>query len=149
MSCNQESSKQAQAVGHKIKKLAHPSLVFNNNNVLHASSQKHLGVTLDVKLTFCEHLNNIINKVSKAIGLLRKLQSLLARSTLITINKAFVRTHLDYGGILYDKIYYEKRKIFLCSFHEKLESIQYKACLTITVAIRDSAKERSYQELRF
>ena len=73
-------------------------MVFNNNNVLQASSQKHLGVTLDVKLTFDKHLNNL-NKVNKTIGLLRKLQNLLSRSTLITIYKAFVRPHLDYGDI--------------------------------------------------
>ena len=75
MSFNPDPSKQAQEVifSRKIKKLPHPSLVFNNNNVLQASSQKHLGVTLDVKLTFDKHLNNVLNKVNKTIGLLRKL----------------------------------------------------------------------------
>ena len=127
MSFNPDPSKQAQEVifSRKIKKLPHPSLVFNNNNVLQTSSQKHLGVTLDVKLTFDEHLNNVLNKVNKTIGLLRKLQNLLSRSTLITIYKAFVRPHLDYGDILFDQTYNS-------SFHEKLESIQYNACLDIT-----------------
>ena len=94
--------------------MTHPSLAFNNNNVLQTSSQKHLGVTLDVKLTFDEQLNNVLNKVNKAIGLLRKLQNLLSRSTLITIYKAFVRPHLDYGDILFDQTYNS-------SFHEKLD----------------------------
>ena len=107
MSFNPDPSKQAQEVifSCKIKKLPHPSLVFNNNNVLQTSSQKHLGVTLDVKLTFDEHLNNVLNKVNKTIGLLRKLQNLLSRLTLITIYKAFVRPHLDYGDILFDQNY--------------------------------------------
>ena len=75
MSFNPDPSKQAQEIifSHKIKKLPHPSLVFSNNNVLQTSSQKHLGVTLDVKLTFDEHLNNVLNKVNKTIGLLHKL----------------------------------------------------------------------------
>ena len=49
MSFNPDPSKQAQKIifSRKIKKLSHPSLVFNNNNVLQASSQKHLGVALD------------------------------------------------------------------------------------------------------
>ena len=74
-SLNPDPSKQSQEVifSHKIKKLPHPPLVFNNNNVLRTSSQKHLVVTLDVKLTFDEHLNNVLNKVNKTIGLLRKL----------------------------------------------------------------------------
>ena len=144
MSFNPDPSKQAQEVifSRKIKKLPHPSLVFNNNNVLQTSSQKHLGVTLDVKLTFDEHLNNVLNKVNKTIGLLRKLQNLLSRSTLITIYKAFVRPHLDYGDILFDQTYNS-------SFHEKLESIQYNACLALTGAIRGSSKEKIYQELGF
>ena len=78
MSFDPDPSKQAQKVifSRKINKLPHPSLVFNSNNVLQTSSQKHLGVTLDVKLTFDEHLNNVLNKVNKAIGLLCKLQNL-------------------------------------------------------------------------
>ena len=144
MSFNQDPSKQAQEVifSCKIKKLPHPFLVFNNNNVLLTSSQKHLGVTLDVKLTFDKHLNNALNKVNKTIGLLRKLQNLLSGSTLITIYKAFVRPHLDYGDVLFDQTYNSY-------FHEKLELIQYDACLALTGAIRGSSKEKIYQELGF
>ena len=141
MSFNTDPSKQAQKVifSRKTKKLPLPSLVFNNNNVLQTSSQKHLGVTLDVSL---EHLNNVLNKVNKTIGLLHKLQNLLSRSTLITVYKAFVRPHLDYGDILFDETYNS-------SFREKLESIQYNACLALTGAIRGSSKEKLYQELGF
>ena len=141
MSFNTDPSKQAQKVifSRKTKKLPLPSLVFNNNNVLQTSSQKHLGVTLDVSL---EHLNNVLNKVNKTIGLLRKLQNLLSRSTLITVYTAFVRPHLDYGDILFDETYNS-------SFREKLESIQYNACLALTGAIRGSSKEKLYQELGF
>ena len=32
-------------------------------------------------------------------------------------------------------------------FHQKLESIQYNACLAITGAIRGKSKEKLYQEL--
>ena len=40
---------------------------------------KQASVTLDVKLTFGEHLSNVLNKDNKTIGLLRKLQNLLSR----------------------------------------------------------------------
>ena len=147
MSFNPNPSKQAKEVifSRKIKKLSHPSLVFNSNNVLQTSSQKHLGITLDVKLTFGERLNNVLNKVNKTIktiGLLQKLQNLLSRSTLITIYKALVRPHLDYEDILFDQTYNS-------SFHEKLESIQYNPCLALTGAIRGSSKKKIYQELGF
>ena len=63
-------------------------------------------------------------------------------SALITICKAFVRPRLNYGDTLYDQTYNS-------SFHEKLESIQYNACLALTRAIRGSSKEKICQELGF
>ena len=67
---------------------------------------------LDFKLTFQEHLENMLNKVNKTIGLLRKLQNTLPRLSLLTIYKSFIRPHLDYGNIIYDL----KR---MCFFNKK------------------------------
>ena len=39
-------------------------------------------MNLDTKLNFQEHLKNILNKVNKIIGLLRKLQNILAHGPL-------------------------------------------------------------------
>ena len=119
----QSSSKQTSAGSHfqsQIKEI----VVFNNSNVSQTFSQKHLGVILDLQLTFEEHLNNVFAKVNKAVGFLRKLRYLLPRTTLITIYKSFLLPHLDYGGVLYDQA-------FNNSFKEKLESIQYNACLAL------------------
>ena len=99
MSFNPDPNKQAQKVifSRKRNKFCHPSLRFNNNNVSQASSQKHLGLTLDNRLTFDEHLTNVSNKISKTIGSLRKLQNILPRPALLTIYKCFIRPHQDYG----------------------------------------------------
>ena len=77
MSFNADPSKQAQEVifSCKSKRSTHPASVFNNNNVSQTFSQKHLGIILDFKLTFEEHLNNVLAKVNKAVGLLRKLRN--------------------------------------------------------------------------
>ena len=115
-------------------------MLFNNNNVSQVNCQKHLGVILDVKLTFEGHLKNVFNKTNKTIGLLWKLSNLLPRQALVTTYKAFVRPHLDYGDVLYDQD-------FNNSFHAKMESIQYNACLAITGAIRGKSREKLYQEL--
>ena len=96
MSFNPDPNKQAQEVifSRKLKKFCHPSLRFNNN-VSQASSQKHLGLTLDNRLTFDEHLTNVSNKISKTIGLLRKLQNILPRPALLIIYKCFIRPLLS------------------------------------------------------
>ena len=142
MNFNPDPTKQAHEVifSHKTKEIYHPPLVFNNTNVSQSSFQKQLGVILDSKLIFDEHLKMVSLKISKTLRLLRKLHNLLPISILITIYKAFVRPYLDYGDILYDQAYN-------MSFHHKLESIQYYACLAITGAIRGTSKEKLYQEL--
>ena len=42
-----------------------------SNNVSETNSQKHLGVVLDDRLSFEDHLKMILNKANKTIGLLR------------------------------------------------------------------------------
>ena len=91
--------------------------------------QKHLGLTLDNRLTSDKHLTNVSNKISKTIELLRKLQNILPRPALLAIYKCFIRPHLDYGHIIYSQAY----NLF---FHQKLESIQYNAALVLTGVIR-------------
>ena len=73
MSFNHDPSKQAQEVifSRKHQKISHPSIYFNNNPIESVSSQKRLGMILDSKLNFQEHIKNILTKVNKTIGLLQ------------------------------------------------------------------------------
>ena len=45
---------------------------------------------LDSKLDFQEHLKDKLSKISKTIGLLRKLQKILTRAPLLTIYKSLL-----------------------------------------------------------
>ena len=91
--------------------------MFNNVNVTQSLYQKHLRILIDSKLSFGNHINMVTTKINEIIELLHKPQNLLRRTSLITIYKAFVRPHLDYGDILYDQA-------FNLSFQQKLsESI--------------------------
>ena len=74
------------------------------------------------------------------MGLLHKLHNILPRPALLTIYKSFIRPHLDYGDIIYGQAYN-------ASFHQKLELLQYNACLAITGAIRGTSREKLYEEL--
>ena len=142
MSFNPDPSKQAQEVtfSRKRNKPHHPDIIFNGNPVKKSSSQKHVGMLLDSTLDFDEHIKEVFDKTSKSIGLIRKLRNFLPRPSLLQIYKSFVRPHLDYGDIIYDKT-------FIGSFQKKLETIQYNAALTITGAIRGTSREKVYSEL--
>ena len=54
---------------------------------------------------------------------------------LLTIYKSFVRPHLDYSGIVYDRLNNE-------SFISKLEQVQYNAALELTGAIKCSSRSK-------
>ena len=112
---------------------------MNHNSVKKVPSQKYLGMYLDAKLNFQEHLSNVLSNVNKTIGLLWKLQALLPRQSLVTVYKTFIRPHLDYGDIIYDQTYSH-------SFRQKTESIQYNAALAIAGAIRVTSRKKLYQE---
>ena len=69
MSFNPNKSKQAQEVifSHKTQRVIHPPAIFNNMPVLHSSCQKHLGIYLDEKLNFSNHIKEKISKANKGI----------------------------------------------------------------------------------
>ena len=119
MSFNPDPNKQAQEgnFSRKTKKINHPPLTFSKSTVSQTASQKHLIVVLDSNLNCDEHLISVQSITNKTIDLLRKLQNTLPRQTLITIYKAFVRSDLDFGDILYEQAY-------IVSMHQKLEKIQ-------------------------
>ena len=144
MSFNPDPTKQAQKVifRRKISKKIDPKIFFNNIPVSKAHSQKHLGLHLDSKLTFDIHITTVLTKVNRTIDLLQKFQQVLPRPSLITIYKAFIRPHLDYGDVIFDQA-------FNNSFHQRLESIQYNAALVINGAITGTSKEKLYQKLGF
>ena len=119
MSFNPDVDKQAQEVifSRILQKSNHPSLTFNGTSVTQSEIQKLLGMFLDSEIDFKEHIQNAFSKVSKTIGLLGKLQKILPRPLSITTLKSFIRSHLDYGDIIYNQTY-------SVSIHQKIESIQ-------------------------
>ena len=142
MSFNQDRTKQAQEIiiSRKKNTTTHPLPFFNNSEINFNSNQKHLGLTLDSKLSFNEHINDKINQENKGVTLLRKLQTILPRNSLLTIYKSFIRPLLDYADVIYDQP-------SNASFSKKIESVQYNGALAITGAIKGSSREKLYQEL--
>ena len=50
----------------------HPIVFFNNLQINRKSTQKHLGLLLDEKSNFSEHINEKLKKVTKSVNLLQK-----------------------------------------------------------------------------
>ena len=112
-------SKQVQEVvfSKKTDKVNYMLLTFNAIPVAQTSHQKHLGLYLDEKLNFNHHIKEIISKINKGIGIIRKLRSILPRNALLTIYKVFIRPNIDYCDFIYDQPHNE-------SFCNNLEKVQ-------------------------
>ena len=115
-------------------------MYFNDITVTQTTVQKHSGMYLDEKLSYNTHIKEKLSNIYKGIGLLRNLSNKLPREGLVTIYKVFIRPHLDYGDIVYDKPDKE-------TFINKIEKAQYDAALAITGAIRSTSQEKLYAEL--
>ena len=133
---NPDPTKPAQEVlfSRKKKILNHPTLSLSNIQVERASSQKHLGLILDEKLNFKQHIKSAIVKTNKGAAVIKTLRYCLPLKSLIIIYKAFLRPLIDYGDIIYGQPQNE-------SFGEKLEPVQYKAALAIAGAIQRSSRK--------
>ena len=75
---NPDPSKPAQEVlfSRKKKTQIHSTISFNNIQVERASHHKHLGILLDEKLNFKQHIDNkqSISKINKGMPVIKKLR---------------------------------------------------------------------------
>ena len=144
MSINPDPSKQAQDVlfSNKAKETDLPNIIFNGNTVQKSANQKLLGLILDEKLTFNDHITSKLNTVNKLTSTLRKLYHCMPRDSLVAIYKSFIRPHLVYADVIFDKS-------SNATFSNRIESAQFNAALAITGTVRGTSKEKLYQGLGF
>ena len=75
---------------------------------LKSKESNHINVyiclELDEGLTWESHVSAIISKVSKVIGVLRRLKSLLPLSALVLIYNSLIQQHFDYCSVIWDKL---------------------------------------------
>ena len=81
---NPDLSKQAQEVifSRKTNKISHPTTTFNTVPVAHTSCQKHLGLYLNGKLNFSQHIDIKISKANKGTGIIKRLLHILPRKSI-------------------------------------------------------------------
>ena len=70
---------------------------------------------------------------------MKKMSICFQRNALLRIYKSFIRPHLDYAHIIYDRPNNT-------SFKKKIENVQY-PCIAITGAIQGMSQERLYRQL--
>lgn len=75
---------------------------INGQKILEVNTIKDLGVTLDKKVTFIPHMENIIRKASKMLGfLIRNTKSFRNCKTKILLYNSLVRSIIEYGSVVW------------------------------------------------
>lgn len=113
-------------------------LYLNNVILQNSTSHKQLGMILDCKLNWNEHIDEVCTKSLQRINAWKLLQHKLSRKHLENCISIFVFPILDYGDILYDH----------CSEadKDKLEAVQIAASRVITGAKRGTSHQLLYSE---
>ena len=152
MSFNPDPTKQAVQVlfSRKVKIIAHPKIYFNDVEVKSVNEHKHLGLTLDAKLTFASHIDEKLKKARKGLGIIKFLSRYLSVKTLDLIYKMYIRPHLDFCDVIYHLPCITNpfdSSINLNYLMNTLERIQYHAALAITGAWKGTSLNKIYDEL--
>ena len=81
------------------------TLKMANKPLLKKRVTKYLGVLIDDKLLWKDHIQHINLKIRKGIGMLGKLKEIVTKSTLRTIYFSFVFPYLDYNLLNWSSAY--------------------------------------------
>jgi hypothetical protein len=97
-----------------------PNLKINNKVIERVSKYKFLGVHLDDKINWKEHINHICTKLHQNKYLINNIKHLIPKKHLISMYYAHINSHLTYGMYLWgpmisqttvNKLYNEQKKI--------------------------------------
>ena len=136
----------------KIKPPVHPEIIFNGIPLSRRNEHKHLGLILDKKLTFNNHIIEKINKTKRLLYSIKITRHYIPCFALEQVYKSFIRSKLEYGDIIYNKFQLDSNNNDKpCPFirHNsglmaKLESVQYKAAIIITGTWQGTSTNKVY-----
>ena len=81
-----------------------PKLSFQGQEVPFTTTMKYLGVHLDNKLTFKEHITKICEKIKKYVGIFYHVRHLLPRKCLRVLYFSFIYSYLYYCAEVYGNV---------------------------------------------
>ena len=66
------------------------------------TSEKELGITFQHDMKFDIHINNIVNKANRLLGLVKRTFSYMDKNTLLITYKSIIRPIIDYGDSVWN-----------------------------------------------
>ena len=103
-----------------------PKLSFQGQEVPFTTTIKYLGVHLDNKLTFKEHITKICEKTKKYVGIFYHVRHLLPRKCLRVLYFSFIYSYLYYCAEVYGNVPNTSIKALQLIQNRALRALQFK-----------------------
>ena len=152
MSFNPDPTKAAEEILFSCKRASpvHPPIYFNNIEVKRVNDHKHLGLVLDSRLSFANHIKEKIGKARKGIGVIKHVAHYLPIKSLDQIYKMHVRPHLDYCDTIFHRPIISSdfdSSLSLNYLMSTLETTQYQAAIAVTGTWKGTNRDKILEEL--
>ena len=100
-----------------------------------------IDIIIDEHLSWNDQIQNVVTKVSKGIGMLRRIGQFVPKSTFLRIYNAIVLSHFDYCSLVWDNC---------CEYLTgKLQKLQNRAVRIITGRTYDVNSDDVLKELNW
>ena len=104
---------------NKKKRLDELNIMIDGIKIEEVRKTKFLGVIIDNKLSWKDHVTHVANKVSRGLGMIIKARNYLNTKGLITLYYTFVYPYLTYCNHIWGNIYQSNLK-HLCILQNKI-----------------------------
>lgn len=88
---------------HTSKRNTPMNIKIDGHPIHSCEFTKFLGLTIDNRMNWSHHINSIANKISRNIGVLKKVKGLLPRKSLIQIYNSLILPYLNYCHVIWAK----------------------------------------------
>ena len=83
------------------KKEQNLNIKINDKTISEVNTCKFLGIIVDNRLKWTDHINALSTKISKSIGIISKTRKYLGQKTLLQLYYSFVYPYLLYGNLIW------------------------------------------------
>jgi hypothetical protein len=115
----------------------HPQLFLDQVPIQQVNEHKHLGLIISKDLSWKYHIEEIVDKANRRLGVLRHLKYKLNRLSLERIYMGLIRPLLEYGDIVWDSP---------AEYLDTLESVQLNAARIVVGATARCSTQGLYNE---
>ena len=119
--------------------LSSSQLVMIVPKIFSVKSAKYLGVIIDNRINFYDHIKVLECKIARSVGILTKLKTILSKQNLLQLYYTLVHSHLTYGISIWGSKY--------PTHLQKLQKLQNKALKAICNAPYRSPAKPLYTKL--